>query len=110
MEQTTLLPKTNKPVHRVGTITFGCTLIIFGVLFLLHMIVPSFGYEFIFRLWPCILIFLGIEILVGHYKEGSTFVYDKASIFLLVVLSFFSLVMASIDYLVQNFPQAFYIY
>ena len=50
--------------HRVGTLTLGCMLILFGILFLIHMIVPVIGYLFIFRLWPCIFIMLGIEVLL----------------------------------------------
>lgn len=86
-------------VHRIGTITCGCTLIIFGMLFLLHMIVPAFSYTFIFRLWPCIFIMLGIEILVGNYnKREDVFVYDKGAVFLLVVLAVFAMIMGFTDY------------
>lgn len=86
-------------VHRVGTITCGCTLIIFGMLFLLHMIVPAFSYTFIFRLWPCIFIMLGVEILIGNSsKKEDMFVYDKGAVFLLVVLAVFAMLMGFTDY------------
>lgn len=85
--------KNEKKVHRVGTITSGTALIIFGILFLLHMLVPTVNFLFIFRLWPVILIMLGIEILVGNYKKSTTFVYDKGSILLMIILMFFALFM-----------------
>ena len=43
---------TKERVHRVGTVTFGVVLILFGILFLLHLFFPVLEYRFIFRLWP----------------------------------------------------------
>lgn len=93
--------------HRVGTITFGILLILFGALFLVHLFIPTLEYAFIFRIWPCIFIFLGLEVLMGNYKEMKwnkegeeatiKFIYDKTAIFLIIVLSLFSMVMAAID-------------
>ena len=60
----------NRRVHRVGTVTGGIVMIIYGVLFLLHTIFPIIKYRFIFRLWPIILIILGLEILAGNAKWG----------------------------------------
>lgn len=89
-------------IHKVGTITFGCVLVIFGILFSTHMFFPSLTYDFIFRLWPCILIFLGIEVLLSNIKlKGICFIYDKASIFLLIVLTFFAMAMAWMDTMMQ---------
>ncbi|MGI6069748.1 MAG: LiaI-LiaF-like domain-containing protein [Blautia sp.] len=88
--------------HRVGTITFGCVLVIFGALFGAHMFLPALTYDFIFRLWPCILILLGIEVLLSNAKlKGTSFIYDKASIFLLIVLTFFTIAMAWVDQMIQ---------
>lgn len=84
--------------HRVGTITFGCVLILFGVLFIVHMFLPSLTYDFIFRLWPCMFILLGIEVLLSNVKlKNTTFIYDKTSIFLLIILTFFAIGMAWAD-------------
>lgn len=105
MTETSIQKSTSKRVHRIGSITFGTSLIVFGILFLLHMLMPAFNYEFIFRLWPCILIILGLEVLVGNYREGVTFIYDKTAIFLIIVLSFFSMLMALADFLMQNHPE-----
>ena len=49
--------------RRVGTFTFGISLILFGVLFLIKTIFKSFNYAFIFHMWPIMLIMLGGEII-----------------------------------------------
>lgn len=96
-------------IRRVGTLTFGCMLLVFGTLFLVHIFVPWLDYEVIFRFWPCILIFLGIEVLAGNYKaskmmgEGCQvqFVYDKTAILLTIFITFFSMAMAVADFCLQ---------
>lgn len=96
--------------HRVGTVTFGAMLIIFGILFLLHTFIPAMDYALIFRFWPFIFIFLGIEVLAGNYKAAKwekdeerilQFVYDKAAILLIICLAFFAMIMAAVDYCLQ---------
>ena len=82
--------------HRVGTITAGLSMIAFGVLFLLHILFQNVSYELIFRLWPVILIGLGLELLASA-RGKDTFVYDKAAIFLLILLTFFAMGMAGAD-------------
>lgn len=99
--------KQTMKVHRVGTVTFGCLLILFGILFLVQLFVPALNYRIIFHMWPCIFIFLGIEILLTNRKaakesredgEKVSFLYDKTAIFLIVCLSFFAMLMAAADY------------
>lgn len=87
--------------HRIGSVTFGCALVIFGSMFLAHIIVPALSYSIIFHLWPCIFILLGIEILVANHKENDGFVYDKAAIFMIMVLTFFAMAMAFVDWGMQ---------
>ena len=99
-------------VHRIGTVTFGAMLIIFGVLFLAHIFLPWLYYGYIIRLWPLIFIFLGMEVLAGNYKAAKTekeeggekirFVYDKTAIVLLVFLTLFAFVMAMADLSMQH--------
>lgn len=84
-------------VHRTGTITFGAVLIIFGVLFLLHALIPALDYMMIFRMWPCILIMFGIEVLIANARPNYQFVYDKWAIVLLVLLTFFAMGMAGME-------------
>ena len=87
-----------KRVHRVGTITCGMILLIFGILFMLRMFLPELEYQFIFGFWPLILIFLGIEILIGHIRTvEEKIIYDKGAIFLTMLLTVFAMGMACAD-------------
>ena len=98
-------------IHRVGAITCGTVLIVTGILFLLHIIFPIISYLFIFRLWPCIFILLGIEILIGNCRKDVTFVYDTGAIILLILLLLFAMGMAFIDYWIQNpYAASLYLY
>ena len=84
-------------IHRVGSITFGSVLVIFGILFLLHGLLPVFTYQLIFKLWPCILILLGVEVLLSSARGTTRFVYDKTAILLTIVLTFFTICLAFLD-------------
>lgn len=88
-------------VRMVGTFTLGFTLILFGILFALQTFMNILGYTFILKLWPIILILLGLEVLVSYlYNKTGTFRYDKGAIFLIFVLSGFAMCMAIADFLV----------
>lgn len=81
--------------HRVGTITLGGMLVTFGILFLLRIFLSDLSYEFIFKLWPIIFIFLGIEILLANIRQKvEKLIYDKTAIALIIILSFFAMGMA----------------
>ena len=87
--------------RRVGSVTFGLTLILFGILFLVHIALPTLHYELIFRLWPVVFILLGCEILVENYKSNAKnckFIYDFPAIVMLAVMMLFAMVMAAGDY------------
>lgn len=91
----------NIRTHRVGTITCGITLVLYGILFLVRMFYPSVNYKVIFDLWPLILVFLGIEILLSCTKknqEEQKFVYDLPAFLIVIAMMFFSLIMAAVDY------------
>lgn len=96
-------------IHRVGSLTAGFSMIAMGVVFILHTFLNVISYDMIFRLWPFILISLGVEILLSNllYKR---FVYDKAAVFLLIMLTFFAVCMAGVDVLVTNYRFCRYIY
>lgn len=86
--------------RRVGSVTFGLTLIVFGVLFLVHMAAPSLNYEMIFNCWPVVFILLGVEILVENRKSnaaGYKFVYDFPAILMMAMMLFFAMMMAVVD-------------
>ena len=96
--------KNEKRIHRIGTITCGVSFIIFGILFLLHTFVPYLNFWNIFRLWPCIFIILGIEILVGNCKNNTDCVYDKGAVFMVVVLMIFAMTMGILNEWILYFP------
>ncbi len=90
--------------RRVGSVTFGLTLIVFGVLFLVHMAAPFLNYEMIFDCWPVVFVLLGVEILVENRKSslaGYRFVYDFPVILMLMLLLFFAMMMAVVDCAIQ---------
>lgn len=88
-------------VRRVGTATFGGMLVIFGLLFLIHMFFPALTYLWIFRLWPLLFIALGVEILFSAFKREERLVYDGVAMILLAFLTFFAMGMAVADLAIQ---------
>lgn len=102
-------------IRRVGSVTFGCVLIVTGVLFLIHLFLPRLDYRIIFRFWPLILITLGIEVLMGskqkNYEmrdekgqilEQSKVVYDVPAILLTIILTGFSMFMGMVDWAIMH--------
>ncbi len=95
--------------HKVGTVTLGTGLIVFGTLFIARVLTEAISYELVFGLWPILLIILGCEILVSHFldKEGKM-VYDKAAIFLIIVLTFFAMSMACAQFIFEHGERFYY--
>ena len=87
--------------HRVGTITLGVTMISIGVIYLLQLFLHILDYMWIWKLWPVIFIMLGVEILVSNVRSGGQFIYDKAGIVLIFVLSGFAFLMAVLEKAVE---------
>lgn len=86
-------------IHKVGTVTLGLSLIIFGCMFLLHIFFPALNYELIFHTWPVIFILLGVEVLLSSKNTG--FILDKSAVFLMMVLTFFACAMGMMDYCME---------
>jgi hypothetical protein len=87
--------------HRVGTVTCGLVLILYGILFLVRMALPAINYRLIFDCWPIVLIFLGVEILlgcIGKNAEKTNFKYDFGSVLIILLMMLFSMIMAAVDY------------
>lgn len=82
--------------HRVGSVTAGLTMVGFGVMFLLHLFFDLVDYQLMFSLWPVMLILLGMELLLSNFSARKI-VYDKAAIFLLILMTFFTIGMAVLD-------------
>ncbi len=83
-------------VHRVGSITTGLSMIVLGIAVLLHLIFGLISYEWIFRMWPLMIIGIGIELLLSNFSKEKV-VYDKAAIVLMFLVSFFAVCMAGMD-------------
>ena len=81
--------------HRVGTITAGLSMVGYGVMFILHLMFDMVDYRMIFSLWPVMLILLGLELLFSNFSKRI--VYDKAAIFLLILMTFFAMGMGVAD-------------
>jgi len=86
--------------HRVGAITAGLSMVVFGVLFILHLFIGSLDYALIFRLWPIMLIGLGVELLISNYRSDQI-IYDKPAVTLLFITTLFAMSMAGADMLLQ---------
>lgn len=82
--------------HRVGAITTGISLIVYGVMFLLHTCFGIISYPVMFKCWPLVLIGLGIELLLSNALD-KRFVYDKGAIVLLFFTACFAMGMAGAD-------------
>lgn len=88
--------------HRVGTITLGGMLVVFGMLFLLRIFITSITFDIIFKLWPIIFIFLGLEILIANFtQKEEKLVYDKTAFALIIILSFFAMGMAITEFCME---------
>lgn len=82
--------------HRVGTITAGFSMVVFGILFLLHTLFDMMSYQIIFSFWPLVLVGMGVELLLSS-RVKSGIIYDKAAVFLLIVMTLFVIGMACVD-------------
>ena len=89
--------------RKIGVLTLGVSLVIFGVLFLLHTFIPAIDYTLIFSVWPVALILVGAEMIIAHViNKEEKLKYDGVSIFLVIAMSFFSLVMAGITFFMEQ--------
>ena len=73
---------------RVGTISMALVLILFGIILLLSQFALVSAFELFTKLWPFILIILGLEILYYAYvsKEEVKIKYDVLSIFVVIFI------------------------
>lgn len=88
---------------RIGTFTLGASLILLGCVFALRALGLSLSYELILSFWPVILIMLGVEVLLCSFaNKEDKLRYDGTAIFLLIVLTFFSMAMAGAEFILSN--------
>lgn len=95
--------------RRVGTFTLGICLLLFGILFLCRLFVPSLDYLLILHCWPVILILLGAEILFYVWKApDAKYRYDFAAIMIILLLAGFAVTMAGVEWITANAPEQLY--
>ena len=80
-------------VHRVGSITAGVSLVGFGIIFLMRLFTDAVNYETVFRLWPLVLIGLGVEVLMSNARFEEL-KYDKGAAAILLIMMIFASGMA----------------
>lgn len=89
--------------HRVGTFTLGGMLITFGIIFLLRIFISAISFSIVFKLWPIIFIFLGLEILIANFNQKEEkLVYDKTAFALIIILSFFAMGMSMVEFIMDQ--------
>lgn len=96
-------------VRRVGTFTLGIVLMGFGVAFLLHGLLGTLDYEMIFRCWPLVPLLLGGEVLLSAFSREETAPrYDFGAVVILILMSGFSMVMATAQFMMETLPPDFW--
>ncbi|APM40006.1 LiaI-LiaF-like domain-containing protein [Clostridium kluyveri] len=92
--------------RRVGTFTSGVILVVFGVMFLMHSMFKNISYELIISLWPVILIFIGVEVIIAYILNKEEKIrYDTGAIVIVMVLCIFAMVMGIMQFAITNYPQ-----
>lgn len=78
-------------IKRVGTISMGIVLVAFGSLLFMSQINKLSAFNMVSKIWPIILILLGLEILWFRYSskdENIAIKYDIFSIFIVFAILF----------------------
>ncbi|AUM96108.1 TPA: hypothetical protein LA742_004184 [Clostridium botulinum] len=92
--------------RRVGTLTAGIILVIFGVIFLLRLVTANINIYLIASLWPIILVLLGIEIIVAYIiNKEEKMKYDFGAIVLVIILVFFAMGMGVAEFVINHLAQ-----
>ena len=91
-----------KNEHRVGGITLGLTLILLGVLYLLSIFGKLIPMALLIRLWPCIFILLGIEILAANTRWKGKLRIDGAAVVLTFFVLLFAMVLGGAQFCLEN--------
>lgn len=88
--------------HRIGTMTLGAGLLVFGALFLIRSFWHGISYGIILRCWPLLLMGLGVETLLSLRDPDQTkWIYDKGAIVLMILLSCFAMTMACAQFFLE---------
>ena len=74
-----------RPARRVGTFTFGVTLVAFGLWMLLSLLLPELDLLWVLKLSPLVLVLLGAEVLLAA-RKNSAIKYDWVGMLLCTVI------------------------
>ena len=92
--------------RRVGTLTEGIVLFVFGVMFLLRVVTTNINILLIASLWPLILVLLGIEIILAYIiNKEEKMKYDFGAIILVIILAFFAMGMGGAEFIITHLSQ-----
>lgn len=92
--------------RRVGTLTGGIVLVVFGVLFLLRLVTTNINILLIASLWPLILVSVGIEIILAYIiNKEEKMQYDFGAIILVIILVFFAMGMGVAEFIITHLSQ-----
>ena len=92
--------------RRVGTLTAGIVLVVFGIMFLLRLVTSNINIILIASLWPLILVSVGIEIIVAYIiNKEEKMQYDFSAIILVVILAFFAMGMGGSEFIITHLSE-----
>ena len=92
--------------RRVGTLTSGILLVMFGIMFLLRLVTTNINILLIASLWPLILVSVGIEIIVAYIiNKEEKMQYDFSAMILVIILAFFALGMGGAEFIITHLSQ-----
>ena len=92
--------------RRVGTLTAGIVLVVFGVLFLLRLVTNNINIHLITSLWPLILVSVGIEIIAAYIiNKEEKIQYDFGAIILVIILVFFAMGMGGAEFIISHLSE-----
>ena len=92
--------------RKIGVLTLGVSLVVFGALFMLRIFIPGFDYITVMKFWPVVLVLLGIEVLISALlpqKEGMQRPkIDAVSIIMLFLTLFLALGLAAAQFALEH--------
>lgn len=92
--------------RRVGTLTSGIVLVVFGILFLLRLISTNINIFQIVSLWPLILISVGVEVIAAYIINKEEIIkYDFKAIILVIILVFFAMGMGGAEFIITHLSE-----
>ena len=92
------------PRRRVGSFTFGLTLVAAGVAMLAAMYWPAFNIQWMLQLSPLLLICLGAETLIAA-KGGQRIKYDWVGMLLCCLIVCVALGLFAVTWLFLHYPE-----